>query len=410
MNTIVLKSLVTALLISFNLSAATTVPLVAGFRIDAIHGDEYLCSIILTNMNQEAIVGWTAEFDCFDTQQQIVLVCPAQFTKTNCHVIMQNNDMFSSKVIDANKSLRLILIIKDPTHRQIQITNLSATGNLQSDTPVPAPTTPTLNTITATNGNYTVSWNSVTNATRYILQQSSTAAFGTPVTVFDGSATSKAFSNQAAGTYYYRVAAANDAGMSSFSAVKSVTVTTTPVPTPPATPTLKTITATNGNYIVSWNSVTGATRYILQQSLTAAFGSPTVVFDGSGTSKQFTNQSPGTYYYRVAAANSAGTSAYSGIKSVTIAVTPPTPLAAPTLSATASACTLQWNTVSGATNYILQESTDNFVTTNELQRGSNTSYSLANHATGIFNYRVKAINATADGTWSNTISIEIAQV
>ena len=76
--------------------------------------------------------------------------------------------------------------------------------------------------------------------------------------------------------------------------------------TPPSSPTLADpgTNDTDGNYIVSWSSVTSATNcYTLEEDTNSLFSSPTKVYSGSGTSKEITGKSDATYYYRVKACN-----------------------------------------------------------------------------------------------------------
>ncbi len=96
-------------------------------------------------------------------------------------------------------------------------------------------------------------------------------------------------------------------------------------PLPPGAPTLNGISDPegDGNYTVSWSASSGATGYTLQEASNASFSSPTTAYSGSSTSTSITGQSQGTYYYRVNASNSIGTSGWSNVQSVTVA--PPLP-------------------------------------------------------------------------------------
>ncbi len=91
---------------------------------------------------------------------------------------------------------------------------------------VPAPEPPTLYSIPNSDedDDYTVDWSTVTYAESYTLQESETITFAHPLTVYTGSTTQYAVSDQSPGTWYYRVRAANTTGESAWSQVESVFV------------------------------------------------------------------------------------------------------------------------------------------------------------------------------------------
>ena len=135
--------------------------------------------------------------------------------------------------------------------------------------------------------------------------------------VNSGTTVSRSHSWGSAGTYYVRVKATDSEGApSGWSASKSVTTTCTP----PSTPTLNDpdTTDTDGSYTVSWSSISGATSYTLEEDTSGSFGSPAVAYSGSGTSKDITGRSDGTYYYRVKACNACGCSGWSNIKNIEV--------------------------------------------------------------------------------------------
>jgi hypothetical protein len=74
----------------------------------------------------------------------------------------------------------------------------------------------------------------------------------------------------------------------------------------------------DGNYVVSWNAVTGATSYTLEEDDNAGFTSPTAQYAGAGTSWNATGKAAGTYYYRVQASNTFGPGSWSATQSATV--------------------------------------------------------------------------------------------
>lgn len=85
--------------------------------------------------------------------------------------------------------------------------------------PIPAPAAPVLNPINNADGdgNYAVIWNAVAGATSYTLQEDTNAGFTGPTTQYSGAGTSWNATGKAAGTFYYRVRAANASGAGGWS-------------------------------------------------------------------------------------------------------------------------------------------------------------------------------------------------
>ena len=74
----------------------------------------------------------------------------------------------------------------------------------------------------------------------------------------------------------------------------------------------------DGNYTVSWNAVVGATSYTLEEDDNATFTSPTTQYNAAGTSWNAAGKAAGTYYYRVRASNSYGSSGWSNVQTATV--------------------------------------------------------------------------------------------
>ena len=260
------------------------------------------------------------------------------------------------------------------------------------------PAAPTLSG-TANGSEADLSWTSVSNATTYIVEKSTDGTNWTQVTTTTG--TSYTDSNLAAGTYYYRVKAQNGNGTSNPSNVVTITIQAQP----PAAPTLSG-TANGSEADLSWTSVSGATGYIVEKSTDGT--NWTQVTTTTGTSYTDSNLAAGTYYYRVEAQNGSGTSSPSNVVSVTIQSTPP-PLGAPTLTATADGTNvdLSWTAVSGATNYILQRSSDGTSWT-QVTTTTGTSYTDSNLAAGTYYYRVEVTDTSGNVNFSNVASVTIS--
>ena len=248
-------------------------------------------------------------------------------------------------------------------------------------------------------GSYMVEWGSIQNATQYTLQEDDNPNFTSPKLVYQGSATHKDVSGQSAGYYYYRVRAENAQAISDWSQTRTAGVV-------PGSPTLQlTPDATYADeYLLSWTQVAGADGYILQESQTASFTLPATRYQGSALSYAVTGQDGGDWYYRIAAANQAGSSPWG---SSVISITVPAPaLPAPTLQAISNlygheAFPLQWTVVTTATSYILEASRDMYFSSpTPVYTGPLTAYSMQTDSGGTWFFRVRAASAAGRSAWS----------
>jgi serine protease AprX len=113
---------------------------------------------------------------------------------------------------------------------RVKANNLYGSGdwsNVQSAVVlVPFPGAPVLNDIDNADGdgNYTVSWAAATYASTYTLEEDDNVGFSSPVAICTGAALSCTPGTRGAGTYYYRVKAANARGDGAWSNVQSVIV------------------------------------------------------------------------------------------------------------------------------------------------------------------------------------------
>jgi uncharacterized repeat protein (TIGR02543 family) len=262
--------------------------------------------------------------------------------------------------------------------------------------------------------NPTLSWNLVTGAVTYRLQASTTIDFLSGIVYDDSVLTSN---SQAIGTllnnttYYWRVQAKNNGGISAWSSIWSFTT----IVAVPATPTLVSpaIGATNQsiNPTLSWNLVTGAMTYRLQASSASDFSG--LVYDDSVLTSNSqvigTLLNNTTYYWRVQAKNNGGISAWSSIWSFA------TVLAAPALNSPLNGATnqsinptLSWSTVNGFTTYRLQVSTaidfSSGIVYDDSTRTINSQAisALLNNTT--YYWRVWAKNTGSTSAWSSTWS------
>ncbi|MGY0799868.1 hypothetical protein ACW7G0_12545 [Lysobacter sp. A286] len=162
------------------------------------------------------------------------------------------------------------------------------------------------------NGAFAVSWTAVGTATNYRLEQQKDS--GSWSQIYSGSARSKAVSGLVNGSYGYRARACNAVGCSTYSAVKTTTVTFPPSTAPALTAPKS--AGTTQTYTVRWTLVTTATRYELQMNRNSAGW--TGIYTGTGVYQSQSQRYEGNYAYRVLACNAGGCSAYSPAKNVLI--------------------------------------------------------------------------------------------
>jgi len=181
--------------------------------------------------------------------------------------------------------------------------------------------------------------------------------------------------------------------------------------TPPDVPTLSSPANNATDQPLSlnlvWNSVSDATSYDYQVSTVSDFSS--LVKSGNTASTQvnisgLSNET--TYYWRVRALNSGGSSAWSSYWTFTTIIAPP---ATPTLSSPVDNATdqplsldLVWNSVSTATSYDYQVSKSSDFSS--LEKSGNTTSTQVNisglsYATTYY-WRVRALNAGGSSAWS----------
>ncbi|MRX69159.1 Fibronectin type III domain-containing protein [Flavobacterium resistens] len=286
---------------------------------------------------------------------------------------------------------------------------------------------------------FTANWGTVSGATSYIIDVSTQTGANFAANILGsynnlnvGNVLTKDITGLSASTnYYYRVRATNSCGTSGNSNIINVATVSTAVAVPTA-PTLNAISgATCSQFTVNWNVSARATSYSIEVSTQNGGGFTANVLAGYNNlnvgnvlSKDVTGLSANTtYYYRIKAINSCGTSGASsigtGATTNTGAGAAATPVSASGTGANCSQITANWNTAARASSYVIDVSTQtgaNFAT------GILTSYNnlnvgnvLTKDITGLtagttYYYRVRATNNCGTSGNSSVITYATAAV
>jgi len=262
-----------------------------------------------------------------------------------------------------------------------------------------APGIPTgLTKTAATSTSITISWSAVDGATGYNIYRSTTSTGFTQV----GTSSTTSFESTgllAGTTYYFTVAAYNSNGTGTQSASTFSVMTMLAIPTGLTTMPASTTTSIT----ISWDSVTDATGYYVYRS-TSSTGPFTQLTPGTSTTTSYTDTgitTNTTYYYKVAAYNSAGTGSQSDAVSQNNGSAPTAPTGLTKTAATSTSITISWSSVAGATGYRIFRSASSTGTFTQVGTTTSPTTSYTND-TGLtagttYYYKVAAYNS-ANGT------------
>jgi hypothetical protein len=289
---------------------------------------------------------------------------------------------------------------------------VAITVNDVSCTPPAAPSTQAATNVTF--NSFTANWSSVTGATDYRLDVSTSNTFTTYVSGYHdlsvGNMTSFTVTGLSAQTtYYYRVRSYNGCAASPNSNVKNVQT----LPCAAAAPSAQNATnVTFSSFTANWSSVSGAIDYHLDVLTNNTYVPGYQDLDvGNTTSFAVTGLSPQTTYsYRVRAYNGCGTSINSNVKNVqTAPCTPAAPNAQNATNVSFTYFTANWSSVSGATGYMLDVFNNGsclYCNVNVGNTTSSTVFGLSPQTA--YSYRVRAYNGCATSLNSNVKNVQTA--
>jgi fibronectin type 3 domain-containing protein len=187
---------------------------------------------------------------------------------------------------------------------------------------VVAPPVPFGVVVTTAPGQVSLQWTYEENATSYRIYRSTTPGGEGAAALATVTSSSYADSAVTSGTtYYYEITALTGATESARSSEYNANTSGASVP---PTPAGLVATAGNGSVALNWTASTGATSYSIYRGTTSGGEGATPIATTTTNSYANTGLTNGTtYYYKVSATSSAGTSAQSSEVSATPTTSPP---------------------------------------------------------------------------------------
>jgi len=274
----------------------------------------------------------------------------------------------------------------------------------------PIPSAPTgVSAVSASATSAKLSWTSVSGVSGYQVFRSFSAT-GTYTWLANAFTNSYTNSGLTTGTtYYYKVKAYKTVGTTSVFGNYSIVISAKPIPSAPTGVSAVSASATSNK--ISWTSVSGAIGYQVFRSFSAT-GTYTWLADAFTNSYINSGLTTGTtYYYKVKAYKTVGTTSVFGNYSIVISAKPipaaPTGVSAVSVSATSTK--LSWTSVSGASGYQVFRSFSATGTYTWLADAFTTSYTNSGLTTGTtYYYKVKAYKMVGTtsvfGNYSKVIS------
>jgi autotransporter-associated beta strand protein len=244
---------------------------------------------------------------------------------------------------------------------------LAYNGQTDSAAPSPirvtlAPAPPTFDSLSAPTGlaaalaasgtGVALSWNSVTGAAGYAIQRATSNSTWTQIGTTAAATLVYNDTGLTGGQLYYYRVSATDSSSGQSSPSTAVTIVNRP-----SAPTVTVNTGWANQLQVAWNLIPSATSYTVLRS-TDGVNYTTVGTTAADyvTYTDFTVSPNTKYYYEVVADNAAVGNSTAGSASATAYLPTPTGL---TITQEAGPLALQWTSVTGATGYQIQRSTDN---------------------------------------------------
>jgi subtilase family serine protease len=200
-----------------------------------------------------------------------------------------------------------------------------------------------------------------------------------------------------------------DTGMGSFD-IAAANTALPPISCAPSAPDSLSAGLISGTVMLNWSPVAGATSYAIYEGTAAGAEGSAPVASSANTNTLIKGLAGGkTYYFKVKAVNSAGSSAASNEASVAVPVPPAAPAGLVATAGNASA-TLSWKASTGASSYeVFQGTAAGAEGTVPVQTGlTGTSAKVTGLKNGAtYYFKVKAGNNGGTGTASNEAKVTL---
>ena len=243
-------------------------------------------------------------------------------------------------------------------------------------------------------GIYILMWNMVDGAATYELQEND-------IPLSPSGALTHRVTGNGNGSYSYHVRACHANGVCSGWSSPAVTVQvfTSDPPTLMSNPT----TSTDGNYTLSWNEVDGAVTYKLRKDGVELRLSSD---DLQNRTYRVRNERNGSYRYEIRACPANGVCGdWSSVITVHVFISSTPTLRSDKTSSTDGTYALDWDSVSGATTYELQENGDGLT----LSPDDAIAHNISGQPDGDYTYRVRACHRSGGcSLWSNHVEVSVS--
>jgi fibronectin type 3 domain-containing protein len=349
--------------------------------------------VTATAGNTQVILGWSASTAATSYKVRRATTTGGPYS----NVAMPTGTSFTDTAVTNGTKYFYVVAASNSAGTSANSVEVSATPAALMN----APGVPSGLAATVGNAQVALNWNASNGATSYAVGRS-TATGGPYTRIATAGGTSYTDGGLTNGTkYFYVVAASNAAGTSA----NSAEIGATPVApvNVPAVPAGLLATAGNAQVALSWNASSGAASYGLSRSTTSG-GPYSKIATPTGTSYTDLGLTNGTtYYYVVAATNSAGTSAYSGEASAkpTAPISPPAVPMGLLAAAEDAQVALTWNASSGATGYLVRRGLTGGGPYSQIAAPTGTSYLDSGLKNGTTYFYVVAATNSA-GTSGNS--------